>query len=537
MTNVKFTHIYVAPSQTLKRSSIPYSLLLSEVLVSSMMNRDPVFYVLESQLVVRATVAERLGCSPPTKANQAQSPAGSLRILACDKRAVRCHSRSSILISITLIGSKDLAVRAAKISSFHFSSRGSVIIKNWKPLSFDKIADGPSVTVGDILGELTTVATLRIQLYRDFFCTMKSNAWSTVTERLACSRPTNAIRVKSPAGSLRIFPCGNRAGRCRWLAGFLGDLPFPPPFHSDAAPYSPQSPSSALKTSMLSAVQISSLTHSLICIVTARYIGAPVFGEQSSGQVVFQRSLVQNHFRYWINLSCYAYHLYTRAKHGRISAHKDKRPVAFVWLQVCAYRILKYSLRENVFVKNSARPTVLSEMKEKLLRLLIAKSHNLLLSSGCPLDELQSSQKVGVLTALQQAMEKQRQHEYTQHCEYGIRFLFPCKSAIGTESVVQDVPQTLIQLQRRNFTVLYALEPASFLHWLLQRCEDIPSLTELHVSSYISNRVLTHKFGINLRALMLQSLETGKIREFNDLQARLRSLLYKCAGVNCALVV
>ncbi|KAJ8873665.1 hypothetical protein PR048_024495 [Dryococelus australis] len=36
------------------------------------------------------------------------------------------------------------------------------------------------------------------------------------------------------------FSCGNRAGRCRSSAGFVGDLPFPPPFHSGAAPYSPQ---------------------------------------------------------------------------------------------------------------------------------------------------------------------------------------------------------------------------------------------------------------------------------------------------------
>jgi homeobox domain-containing protein len=40
------------------------------------------------------------------------------------------------------------------------------VIKNWKPLSFEKIAESPTVTVGDILGDLTTVATLRIQLYR-----------------------------------------------------------------------------------------------------------------------------------------------------------------------------------------------------------------------------------------------------------------------------------------------------------------------------------------------------------------------------------
>ncbi|KAJ8889034.1 hypothetical protein PR048_008528 [Dryococelus australis] len=33
---------------------------------------------------------------------------------------------------------------------------------------------------------------------------------------------------------------GSRAGRCRWSAGFLRDLPFYPPFHSGAAAYSPR---------------------------------------------------------------------------------------------------------------------------------------------------------------------------------------------------------------------------------------------------------------------------------------------------------
>ncbi|KAJ8871706.1 hypothetical protein PR048_028033 [Dryococelus australis] len=45
-------------------------------------------------------------------------------------------------------------------------------------------------------------------------------------------------------GRARIFTCGNRAGRCRWSAGFLCDLPFPLPLHS----------------SMSRAVQIYSLT-------------------------------------------------------------------------------------------------------------------------------------------------------------------------------------------------------------------------------------------------------------------------------------
>ncbi|KAJ8879761.1 hypothetical protein PR048_020369, partial [Dryococelus australis] len=38
----------------------------------------------------------------------------------------------------------------------------------------------------------------------------------------------------------QISACGNRAGQCRWLADFLGDLPFPPPLRSGAAPYLPR---------------------------------------------------------------------------------------------------------------------------------------------------------------------------------------------------------------------------------------------------------------------------------------------------------
>ncbi|KAJ8880856.1 hypothetical protein PR048_017328 [Dryococelus australis] len=82
-----------------------------------------------------------------------------------------------------------------------------------------------------------------------------------VAERLARSPPTKANWVQSPAASPDF---------CKWklcrtmplVCGFLGDLPFPPPLHSGAAPYSHQSPSSALKTSLLRATQISSLTHS-----------------------------------------------------------------------------------------------------------------------------------------------------------------------------------------------------------------------------------------------------------------------------------
>ncbi|KAL1493459.1 hypothetical protein ABEB36_011506 [Hypothenemus hampei] len=46
------------------------------------------------------------------------------------------------------------------------AAKGSVLIKNWKALNFEQISDDPLVTVGDILSELSTVATLRIQVFR-----------------------------------------------------------------------------------------------------------------------------------------------------------------------------------------------------------------------------------------------------------------------------------------------------------------------------------------------------------------------------------
>ncbi|KAJ8883726.1 hypothetical protein PR048_015580 [Dryococelus australis] len=73
---------------------------------------------------------------------------------------------------------------------------------------------------------------------------------AAVAERLACSLPTKANRVQFPAGS----PDFRKWKSCQTMplvGGFFsGFLPFPPPLHSGTAPYSLQSHSSALKTSL-----------------------------------------------------------------------------------------------------------------------------------------------------------------------------------------------------------------------------------------------------------------------------------------------
>ena len=50
--------------------------------------------------------------------------------------------------------------------SLLFYNLGAIQIKNWKPLTFDTITENPDATVDEILGDLTSVATLRIKLGR-----------------------------------------------------------------------------------------------------------------------------------------------------------------------------------------------------------------------------------------------------------------------------------------------------------------------------------------------------------------------------------
>ncbi|KAJ8875168.1 hypothetical protein PR048_023063 [Dryococelus australis] len=56
---------------------------------------------------------------------------------------------------------------------------------------------------------------------------------AAVAEMLACSPPTKDGFNTRP-GHSRIFTIGNRAGRHRWSAAFLGDIPFTPTLHSGA---------------------------------------------------------------------------------------------------------------------------------------------------------------------------------------------------------------------------------------------------------------------------------------------------------------
>ncbi|GAB6028437.1 hypothetical protein CHUAL_002598 [Chamberlinius hualienensis] len=91
----------------------------------------------------------------------------------CDG-SVEDVSQSSVeMDSYAIVPSQTLFVELVRTALFKlgyassdvFGAKGALQIRNWKPLSFEAITDDGDATVGEILGELTTVATLRIRLF------------------------------------------------------------------------------------------------------------------------------------------------------------------------------------------------------------------------------------------------------------------------------------------------------------------------------------------------------------------------------------
>lgn len=46
------------------------------------------------------------------------------------------------------------------------TARGAIVVKNWKPIPLENITENPLISVADILGELTSVVTLKITIIR-----------------------------------------------------------------------------------------------------------------------------------------------------------------------------------------------------------------------------------------------------------------------------------------------------------------------------------------------------------------------------------
>ncbi|KAJ8891008.1 hypothetical protein PR048_010517 [Dryococelus australis] len=79
---------------------------------------------------------------------------------------------------------------------------------------------------------------------------LQCNVFRVIHSDTATSRGRSVVAVRLLDSHIRergsipgggrspIFACGNRAGRCRWSVDFLGNLLFPPPSQSGAAPYS-----------------------------------------------------------------------------------------------------------------------------------------------------------------------------------------------------------------------------------------------------------------------------------------------------------
>ncbi|XP_076361653.1 uncharacterized protein LOC143252813 isoform X3 [Tachypleus tridentatus] len=74
---------------------------------------------------------------------------------------------SYAIISTSTLFSELLQTAIVKLgysASEGVGAKGAIQLKKWKPLSLDQITDKPEATVGDILGDIAGIATLRILL-------------------------------------------------------------------------------------------------------------------------------------------------------------------------------------------------------------------------------------------------------------------------------------------------------------------------------------------------------------------------------------
>ncbi|KAJ8890742.1 hypothetical protein PR048_010251 [Dryococelus australis] len=85
-----------------------------------------------------------------------------------------------------------------------------------------------TITVRCPVADLASVVTNDAPNHEHFDLLTERGIGAAVAARLASSPPTKANRVQSRPGQ-RMLASGNRAGRCRWSAGLLGDLPPPMP--------------------------------------------------------------------------------------------------------------------------------------------------------------------------------------------------------------------------------------------------------------------------------------------------------------------
>ncbi|KAJ8896538.1 hypothetical protein PR048_001882 [Dryococelus australis] len=121
-------------------------------------------------------------------------------------------------------------------------------------------------------------------------------------------------------GHFRIVARRERAGRCRWLASFLGDLLVSSAFHSGAAPYSRHSPPSALKTKLLR-------PHRSLHLLTTRKESAfaQIHEANKHREVVVRLFTIKNAYKEHVLIQLTAYH---RLKKGADAiSGKDARDV------------------------------------------------------------------------------------------------------------------------------------------------------------------------------------------------------------------
>ncbi|KAJ8885850.1 hypothetical protein PR048_012056 [Dryococelus australis] len=296
------------------------------------------------------------------------------------------------------------------------------------------------------------------------------------------------------------------------IGEFSRGSPVPPPFHSGAALYSPQSPSSAFKTSMLRAVQISPLASISPDDQRIAFLSKGTLKKEENAYPDAQQNCSVTG-RDCV-LSNVHYHSPSRATCRFTAACGPIMVVAAVGAALRTsyferFRTLKTAVATERLIR-SERPWCQFVRKKKgekdtsdINNMNSARQDkcNCVRMTQLPqsipglyeeeVDNSTQQRNTGVAiassshaTSCDEIKTKQRHNQLKCKTKEQTRRVVTSAGAdvMGCSCRFTDALRELNSIDRTlNFTVLYALQTASFPHWLLHRCEDTPSLAEQHI--------------------------------------------------------
>ncbi|KAJ8893447.1 hypothetical protein PR048_006045 [Dryococelus australis] len=251
-----FSHVGIMPEVAAGRRVFPgiprFSTLAFHIHLSS---PSSALKNLLLRAALTSTLHSALGTPPGLKSLAAGSPAVTAvrrrEGIAAQGKCVVSYGRGCRKPKLGSRRGSGVVFREGGVGGVRHYCPGSTVLEGHRgtdsardPLSLAENS-APAFQIADFLAGRYNLAVVEtgltwLPIFLDFDndgCSARRVVWmpkSSTRESFATSFHSMKSR------RTRSLSLGYRTGRCRWSAGFLGNLPFPPPLQFGAAPYSPR---------------------------------------------------------------------------------------------------------------------------------------------------------------------------------------------------------------------------------------------------------------------------------------------------------